>query len=615
MNFEQQIVNGLVLGHAYALVAIGWTVLLGVARLVNFGHGQMYMLGAFTTWWVMARFGLPYVFAVPISMIVGVAIGYLMQRVMLQLTIKQDLVSIMIVTLGFGHVLGGAASLLFGSTGQILSTPLSSQNVYLGNLWFSYQDVAIVVVAVVVFVALEFAMKRTRAGRLARMVAEDPKLAQLAGVDVKKVYLGIFAFEGAAVALAAALVAPRTPILTSMGFDQVIITFVVVVLGGIGSIAGSYVAGVALGLFTAFFGAYVSAAYTTAAAFVVLIAFLVVRPGGLASSAGGILMPAANLVVAVALAVAGFFLPWLLGGGGAIFSALVLIAIFAVMSYGLDIIVSDLGEVSLAHTVFFAAGAYATALASAEAGLGPFASLLITIAVCLAIAAGLGLITLRLRHFVFSLVTYAVNVVAMTLASNWSFLGGSDGLSGIPLFSVGLGGARYTATGDAGLWPVAYLLLVATIYLTNAFRRSRLGRAAMAVHLNSRLAIMSGVDPQRVRVQVFMVSAPITASAGWLYAYQRAYIGADVLDAYFLILMLTAVVLVGRRLLLAPLAGVALILAQEKFLSFGAYVDEIILGGALIVTLSFLPRGLAGLGFDLVKRVRRPAARLSNKAL
>ena len=96
----------------------------------------------------------------------------------------------------------------------------------------------------------------------------------------------------------------------------------------------------------------------------------------------------------------------------------------------------------------------------------------------------------------------------------------------------------------------------------------------MTVHLNSRLATMSGIDPQRVRIQVFMVSAPISASAGWLYAYQRAYISADVLDTYFLILMLTAVVLVGRRMLLAPLAGVALILLQEKFLSFGAYVDE-----------------------------------------
>jgi branched-chain amino acid transport system permease protein len=287
MNLGQQIINGLVLGHAYALVAIGWTVLLGVARLVNFGHGQMYMLGAFTTWWVMAQYGLPYVLAVPFSMIVGVVVGYLMQRIMLQLTIKQDLVSIMIVTLGFGHVLGGIASLLFGSTGQILSTPLSSSNVYIGSLWFSYQDVAIIVVTILVFVALKLVMDRTRLGRLARMVAEDPKLAQLAGIDVNKVYLGIFAFEGAAVALAAALVAPRTPILTSMGFNEVIMTFVVVVLGGIGSITGSYVAGIALGLFTAFFGGYVSAAYTTAAAFAVLIAVLVVRPGGLASTAGG----------------------------------------------------------------------------------------------------------------------------------------------------------------------------------------------------------------------------------------------------------------------------------------------------------------------------------------
>jgi branched-chain amino acid transport system permease protein len=89
------------------------------------------------------------------------------------------------------------------------------------------------------------------------------------------------------VALAAALVAPRTPILTSMGFDEVIITFVVVVLGGIGSVTGSYMAGLALGLFTAFFGAFVSPAYATAAAFTVLITVLVIRPGGLAVSPGG----------------------------------------------------------------------------------------------------------------------------------------------------------------------------------------------------------------------------------------------------------------------------------------------------------------------------------------
>lgn len=287
MNLTQQLVNGIVLGHAYALIAIGWTVLLGVARLVNFGHGQMYMLGAFVTWFSVSRLGLPYIVAIPIAMLAGVAIGYLMQRVMLQLTLKQDLVSIMIVTLGFGYVLHGAAALIFGSTGQILETPLSVQDIYWGDLWFTYQDIAIVAAAILFFAALKYIIDRTRIGRLTRMVAEDPPLAELAGVNVRRVYLGVFAFEGAAVALAAALVAPRTPILTSMGFEEVIVTFVVVVLGGIGSVTGSYLAGLALGLFTAFFGAFVSPAYATAAAFVVLITVLVIRPGGLAASPGG----------------------------------------------------------------------------------------------------------------------------------------------------------------------------------------------------------------------------------------------------------------------------------------------------------------------------------------
>ncbi|KPF72424.1 ABC transporter permease [Bosea sp. AAP35] len=287
MNLTQQLINGLVLGHAYALIAIGWTVLLGVARLVNFGHGQMYMLGAFMTWFSVSRLGLPYLAAIPVAMMAGVAVGYIMQRVMLRLTLAQDLVSIMIVTLGFGYVLHGAAGLIFGSTGQILETPLSTRDIYWGDLWFTWQDIAIVLVAMAFFAILKYVIDNTGIGRTARMVAEDPPLALLAGIDVKKVYFAVFAFEGAAVALAGALVAPRTPILTSMGFDEVIITFVVVVLGGIGSVTGSYVAGIALGLFTAFFGALVSPAYATAAAFGVLISVLVLRPGGLAAAPGG----------------------------------------------------------------------------------------------------------------------------------------------------------------------------------------------------------------------------------------------------------------------------------------------------------------------------------------
>jgi branched-chain amino acid transport system permease protein len=302
--------------------------------------------------------------------------------------------------------------------------------------------------------------------------------------------------------------------------------------------------------------------------------------------------------------------PALLGGGGAVYSAAVLIAIFAVMAYGLDVIVSDLGEVSLAHTVFFAVGSYTTALLSTRGGVGSaWITLAASILVALGFAAVIGLVTLRLREFVFSLVTYAVAVVAMTVAANWAFLGGSDGLRGIPMLDLSVPGVQLTARNDSELWPYAFALLAITIYLIDRFRHSALGAAAIMTHLNPRLATMSGIDPARVRLQVFLFSAPVSAAAGWLYAYQRAYVSADVLEAYFLILMLTAVVLVGRRQLLGPFVATALILVQEKFFSLGGYVDKIVLGSVLVAILAFFPQGLAGLARPVARLWRQRASR------
>jgi branched-chain amino acid transport system permease protein len=286
MNIWQQLANGLIMGHSYALTAIGWTLLLGAARLVNFGHGQMYMLGAFVAWYAMRATGMPYVAAIPVAVLAGAALGAVMQRAMLRLTLQQNLVSLMIVTLGFGQIVEGVAGLTFGVKPQMLESPLNAVNLQWGPVLLTEQDVAVVAATIVMFLLLHYVLGRGLVGSWVRMVAEDPKLTQLAGVSVARVYLGVFAFEGAAVAFAATLVAPRTPIITSMGFDEVIMTFVVVVLGGVGSVAGSYFAGLALGVFSAFFGALVSPAYTAAAAFLIMIPVMVLRPGGLASGGG-----------------------------------------------------------------------------------------------------------------------------------------------------------------------------------------------------------------------------------------------------------------------------------------------------------------------------------------
>lgn len=281
MNFLAQLINGLALGAGYALLAVGWTVLLGAARLVNFAHGQLYMLGAFLTWWGTSRLGLPYVAAIPIALVGCGVLGFLLQLLMTRLTLRQDLVSLMLVTLAFGYVITGGASVVFGGDPQQIPSPGVEHRIRILGTYLAYQDIAIIACALLLYAVTWWVLRRTNAGHVVRGVAEDPKLAQLYGINPAKVYVGVFVFAAVSAALAGAVIAPQQPILTSMGFEEVIITFLVVVIGGIGNVLGGLTVGFGLGIFTALFGAYVSPAYSMAAAFAVLLVFLVARPEGL----------------------------------------------------------------------------------------------------------------------------------------------------------------------------------------------------------------------------------------------------------------------------------------------------------------------------------------------
>ena len=281
MRLLDQLVNGLALGAGYALLAVGWTVLLGAARLVNFAHGQLYMLGAFVTWWACASLGVPYLLAIPIALVAVGVLGLVMQLAMTRLVLEQNIVSLMLVTLAFGYLIQGSAALVFGGNPQQIPSPFSDENLAIGSARFTQQDLLIIVAALALYAVTFFVLTRTTVGRIVRGVAEDPKLAQLYGIDAARVYLAVFLFAAFNAALAGAIIAPRSPILTSIGFDEVIITFLVVVLGGIGSILGNLITGFGLGLFVALFGAYFSPAYSMAAAFAVLLLVLVVRPEGL----------------------------------------------------------------------------------------------------------------------------------------------------------------------------------------------------------------------------------------------------------------------------------------------------------------------------------------------
>lgn len=326
-------------------------------------------------------------------------------------------------------------------------------------------------------------------------------------------------------------------------------------------------------------------------------------------------MKATRLLALVALLVGGFFLPDALGGSTLVFNTVVVIAIFSVMAYGVDIILSDLGEVSLAHTVFFATGAYAVGVLGVTYGLSSWATLVGAVVFSVAIGGFLGLITLNVQGFVFSLVTYAAAIVSLNIAHNLAFLGASDGIVGIPMLDLSIGPFELRAANNRAIWPFAYILLLATVFFVHRFRRSTIGRAAHMVHLNERLATMTGIAPRRVRLQVLVLSAVVTAVAGWLYSYQRAYVGPDLFETYFLILMLTAAVLPGKRVLVGPLVGTAILMVQKAFFSYGGYFDKIVLGGILVVVLALYPRGLVGLWDAAVGRIRRASAPTSSTSV
>ena len=313
------------------------------------------------------------------------------------------------------------------------------------------------------------------------------------------------------------------------------------------------------------------------------------------------LLRAAAIVILVAL---GFLLPQLLGGTPVAYSTLTTIAIFAVMCYGVDIVLSYLGEVSLGHTLFWAVGGYAAANLTVKYGLNGWGTAVATIALCIAAAAFLGAVTLRTREFVFSLVTYAAAVVTYEIAFNWDAIGGSDGIVGISALKLPFGFATYVGATQEDLWPVAFALLLLTLAFIARFRRSNLGTRALMVQMNPALATSLGIDQRKVRLAVFMISAPITGLAGWLYAYQRAYVGPDMFETYFLVMMLTAVVLVGRRILLGPLISTAILIIQQNLFSLGGDWNKIVLGSVLTLVLIFWPAGLVG----LFRRFRRTTA-------
>ena len=277
--FLQQLVNGIMLGSVYSLVALGLTLIFGILGVAHFAHGHFYMLGAFMMYFLMVSFGVPYwvalVIAVVLFCIVGVGVEFVYRPVQ-----GKSEISTFIVAIGMLLAIEEAVRAIWGSGNRRIPNPYS-QVLKLGGVTLELQRLIVIIAAIVLILLLHLFIKRTRMGSAIEAVAQDREGAALVGISVNRVSILTFSVATGLAAAAAALAAPLSFIAPDMANTLILKAFVIIVLGGLGSMKGAIVGGYILGIMEALAIAYISAAYKDVWAFAALILILAIRPTGL----------------------------------------------------------------------------------------------------------------------------------------------------------------------------------------------------------------------------------------------------------------------------------------------------------------------------------------------
>ena len=282
----QLLVSGLLLGGIYALMSVGLTLIFGTMRVVNFAHGEFLMLGMYSAYflWKWAHID-PYIallIVAPGSFLVGIIV----ERVIIRRTIGGPEVTQIFATLGLSILLQNGALYFFSGDYRSVTTSVSTAAISLGSIRIPQGQLISAIVATVLAAGLYVFLKRTLVGAAIRATAQHRGAAALMGINVQRIYAVTFALGTMAVAVAGCLVAPLYSVYPRVGFDFLLIAFVTVVLGGLGSVSGAFVASVVMGLLVSFVSYYFGATNAQLAYFVLFMIVLAVRPAGLFGQRG-----------------------------------------------------------------------------------------------------------------------------------------------------------------------------------------------------------------------------------------------------------------------------------------------------------------------------------------
>ena len=284
MTFLNFLISGISLGSIYAIIALGYTMVYGIAKMLNFAHGDVIMVGAYICFYAVSRFNLPPLVGVILAMIVCTVLGMVVERLAYKPLRQAPSLAVLITAIGVSYFLQNAALLLWSSNPKVFPSVVGSGKVSLfgGQLTISHVTIVTIISCIVIMAALTWFTGKTKMGKAMRACSEDKGAAQLMGINVDATISMTFAIGSGLAAVAGVLLCSAYPTLVpTTGSMPGIKAFTAAVFGGIGSIPGAFLGGLLLGVIEIFAKAYISTQLSDAVVFAVLIIVLLVKPAGL----------------------------------------------------------------------------------------------------------------------------------------------------------------------------------------------------------------------------------------------------------------------------------------------------------------------------------------------
>lgn len=284
MTFISNLINGISLGSVYAIIALGYTMVYGIAKMLNFAHGDVIMVGAYISFCMTTYMGLPSWVSILAAMAVCTVLGILIEGLAYKPLRKASSLAVLITAIGVSYFLQNVALLIWGSAPKVFSTvaPFGSVSLFGGSLIITAESIITVAACVVIMIGLTVFTKKSKIGKGMRAVSEDKDAAELMGINVNVIISMTFAIGSALAAIAGVLLCSAYPVLIpTTGSMPGIKAFTAAVFGGIGSIPGAMLGGILLGIIEIFSKSYISTSLSDAIVFAVLIIVLLVKPTGI----------------------------------------------------------------------------------------------------------------------------------------------------------------------------------------------------------------------------------------------------------------------------------------------------------------------------------------------